>query len=344
MKNPAFSDLINLADWQKIQDVFSDIIRICVRTVDVDGNLIVPKTTSCAFSDKILKGTPYGLDTYGMGWPTFLGGKAIVDKNLSFICPPGFHNFIAPLRLDHSKPIAYIIMGPAILVMRRSKQDYHKLAAELDVDLDLMYEAIKEIRVISFHRMQSLVELIRQAGEFIVKMAYDKARFGPEVLKTVPERFNSVLHILLDVAMQASGADMGSIMFKDKGTDQMSIRVAKNLPEGVVKTARVAYGEGIAGTVMKEKTPILIDDAQPDNRISQYLNRPYLKSSMVMPILADDKAFGVMNLGALEVSSVRFSNENLERMTDLVNLATDVLYTPVKQYVGTKTAYFDQVL
>jgi ligand-binding sensor protein len=344
MKDPAFSDLINLADWQKIQDAFSDVTRICLRTVDTNGNLIVPKTTSCAFSDKLLKGTPYGLDSYNRGWPTFLGGKAIVDKNLSFICPPGFHNFIAPLRLDHSKPIAYIIMGPAILVMRKQKIDYLKLAAEIDVDLDKLFEAIQDVRVISFYRMQSLVELIRQVGEFIVKLAYDKSLRGPEVLRTAPERFKSVLHIVLDVAMQASGADMGSIMFKERGTDQLSIRVARNLPEEVVNGVRVVSGEGIAGTVMKDRTPILIDDSKPDNRIAKYLKRPYLKSSMVLPILADNKAYGVINLGALEVSAVRFNEQNLDRMNNLINLATDALYTPVKQYVGSKSAYFDQVL
>jgi hypothetical protein len=344
MKELAFSELVNLADWQKIQDVFSDITGICLRTVDANGNMLVPRTKCCGFSDHILKDTPYGLDTYGRGWPTFLGGKAIVDKNLSFICPPGFHNFIAPLRLDHSSVIAYIILGPAILVMRRSKKDYQRLATELDVDLDKLYEAIQDVRVISFHRMQTLVELIRQVGEFIVKLAYDKAQLGPDVLKTVPQRFQSVLHILLEVAMQASGADMGSIMFMDKGLDQLTIRASKNLSDEVVKTARVVYGEGIAGLAMKEKSPMLIDDQDPDNRISKFMNRPYLKSSMVLPIMADDKAYGVMNLGALEVSAVRFSSENLDRMNNLVNLATDALYSPVKQYIGSKSAYFDQVL
>jgi ligand-binding sensor protein len=344
MKEPTFSSLINLADWQKIQDTFSEITHMCLRTVDANGNLLVPKTRSCVFCDNKLKGTRYSLDSFGFGCPTFLGGKAIVDKNLSFICPTGFHNFIAPLRLDHTSPVAYIILGPAILVMRKPKQDYAKLAEELDQDLDTLYEAIKEVRVISFYRMQSLVELLRQVGEFILKMAYDKAQMGEGVLSSVPERFNSILHLLLDVAMQASGADMGSIMFMDKDKNQMTIRASKNLSEEVIKNARVVPGEGLAGMVLQDKKPMLIDDSKPDNRVSKYLHRPYLKSSMILPILADDKAYGVMNLGALEVSSVRFSQENIVNMSDLVNLATDVLYTPVKQYIQSKSAYFDQVL
>ncbi len=344
MTEPLFSELIDLAEWQKIQNAFAEITRICLRTVDVNGNLIVPKTTSSTFCDKIIKGTPYGLDTYAKCWPTFLGGKAIVDKNLSFICPPGFHNFIAPLKLDHAKPIAYIILGPAILVMRKQKQDYQKLAQDLDVDLDTLYEAIKEVRVISFTRMQTLVELIREIGEFIVKMAYDKQQMGEDVLQTVPQRFESVLQVLLDVLLQASGADMGSIMLKESGSDQFSIRAAKNLPDEVVRTARAVKGQGIAGMAIQEKKPILIDESRPDNRIAQYLKRPYLKSSMVMPILADDKVYGVMNVGALEVSTVRFSQENLDRMNNIVNLATDALYAPVKQYIGSKSAYFDRVL
>jgi len=91
------------------------------------------------------------MDSYSRNWPTFLAGKAIVDKSVSFISPSGFHNFIVPLkinpyipgvkdtdvsRLDTQEPLAYIILGPVILVMRRSKQDYQKLADELKVGID----------------------------------------------------------------------------------------------------------------------------------------------------------------------------------------------------------------
>jgi len=69
--------------------------------------------------------------------------------------------------------------------------------------------------VISFNRMQSLVELIREIGEFVLKLAYDKQRIGESALQTVSERSKSVLQALLDVVLLACGADVG-LYGKDK--------------------------------------------------------------------------------------------------------------------------------
>ncbi len=341
MGGALFTDLIKPEEWQKVQNAFSDISSVDMRTVDPDGRLLVPRASKSRFCDEFLKGSAYGMDAWGSCWPTFMGGKAIVDKNQSFICPSGFHNFIAPLSVGNGRVIAYIMLGPVILVMRKPKEDYRKLAEELSVDLDRMYEAIKEVRVISFHRALSLVELIRQTGSYIVNLSYDKSVSGDEVLKDIPARFKAVLDTLLEVAVQASGADMGSIMLKDKNCDCLTIRAAKNLPADIVSGSRVAIGEGLSGSVARDGVPLIIDAEKPDSRIAPYLKRPYLGSAMVVPIIADDKAYGVMNLSALEVSSVRFNAANLNRMVNLVNLATDAFYTPVKQYIPSKSSYFD---
>jgi hypothetical protein len=72
--------------------------------------------------------------------------------------------------------------------------------------------------------------------------------------------------------------------------------------------------------------------------------RPDLKSSMVVPIKAQDDVFGCLNLGALEVSPLKFSQEHIADMQNLIDLATEALYTPIKQHVGTKSEYFAQLL
>jgi Nif-specific regulatory protein len=146
------------------------------------------------------------------------------------------------------------------------------------------------------------------------------------------------------MAIQVSGADMGSIMFLEKGKETLTIRAAKGLPDEVIRKTRVKIGEGICGIAAKERKSILVDDSQSDNRIRKYLYRPYLKSSMILPIQADEKVFGVMNLGALEVSSVRFNTENMQSMNNLIDLAIDALYTPLKQHVSKKSEYLEKLL
>ena len=115
---PRFADVIKLDEWQKIQDTFSSMTSIGIRTLDADGKVLARSGSHPFFKNACV--------------PTFLGGDSVVDKNLSFVCPSGFHNFVSPLRYcDSGKVLAYIILGPVVLVMRRPKEDYKKLKEDL---------------------------------------------------------------------------------------------------------------------------------------------------------------------------------------------------------------------
>ena len=80
---PRFADVICLEEWQKIQDTFSAMTNIGIRTLDENGKELARSGGHPFFKKSCL--------------PTFLGGDSVVDKNLSFVCPPGFHNFVSPL-------------------------------------------------------------------------------------------------------------------------------------------------------------------------------------------------------------------------------------------------------
>jgi len=65
---------------------------------------------------------------------------------------------------------------------------------------------------------------------------------------------------------------------------------------------------------------------------------------MILPIDAEDRVFGVLNLGALEVSSVRFNNDDIDSMRRIIGLTLDALYTPVKTAIPSKTDYLNHLL
>lgn len=343
-KQPGFKDLVDTQDWQKIQDIFSAVTNINLRTLDPEGNLLTAPSGETRLCNEFLKDSTYGLELCGHSFPTFLGGKGVVDRNLSFVGPPGFHNFSAPLKFNNIVG-AYIILGPVILVMRKAKEYYSRLADELNADPDSLWEAIKEVRVISFHRAQTLMELIVKISEFILATAYENFRTGNKASKSLSEKFDGVLDVLLDLSLEISGADMGSIMLLDKNKQELTIRASRGLPDNVVKNTRIQLGSGgLCGTAVSENRPLLIDDKLDDNRIKKYLNRPYLKSSLILPIGTETEAIGAVNLGALEVSPVRFTDNNLQTMYKVIGLATDALYTPFKQNIPTKSAYLEQLL
>jgi hypothetical protein len=64
----------------------------------------------------------------------------------------------------------------------------------------------------------------------------------------------------------------------------------------------------------------LINEQAQDSRIKPYLNRPYIGSSMVLPIKTENRVVGVMNLGILKNSVLKFSEETIQAMTKLMDL------------------------
>lgn len=319
-------DLIDIKAWQKIQDNFSAITDICLRTFDSKGEPITSPSRVPRLCSELLKDSQLKHKICGACLPTFLGGREIVDKNLSFNCHAGLCSFVTPLRVQGSV-FGYVIIGPIILVMRKAKEQYRKTAEELNLDLEEFWNGILEIKAISFQGIQSLVELIRDVGEYTIKLAYQNIIKGKEMMMAPDSpRLTRLLNALLEVAFQVTGADIGSIMFFDKGDDVLTIRASRGIPDEIVKRTRVKLGDGISGIAAKQKTAFLIDDKVKDNRIRPYLNRPYINSSMVLPIEVEDKVRGVVNLAALKTSSVRFNVSNLKLMNKLVDLATLALH------------------
>jgi ligand-binding sensor protein len=342
-KQPVFKDLVDPQDWQRIQDIFFEATNISLRTVDPEGKLITNTSGQTRLCNRFLKNSTYGLEVCGDCLPTFLGGEAVVDRNLSFVCPPGFHNFFSPLKVNN-KVLAHIILGPVILVMRKPKENYQKLADELDVDLEEIWKAILDIRVISFHRAQTLMDLLVKISEFILALSYENLKIGKKLVALLPERLKSMLEVLLELALQISGADLGSIMLLDRDRQDLTIRAARGLPENIVRDTRIKLGDGISGTAVMDNRPLLIDEQLSDNRIKKYLNRPYIGSSMILPIGTEEKAIGAVNLGTLEVSPVRFQAENLESMQKVIGMAIDALYIPFKSQIKSKASYLEQLL
>ncbi len=312
----SLKDLIDIKQWQKIQDNFAAVTDVRLRTVDSKGNLI----TSASKEQRLCRGC------VDLCLPTFLGGRGVVDKNLNFTCKTGLHSLVAPLKIE-DKLWGYIVVGPVVLVMRKPKEQYRQVAEELNLSLESFWDALLEIKVISFQGVQSLVELIKDIGEYTINLAYQgMIEKRGVMMATDSSKLSRLLEALLDVAFQVTQADIGSIMLVDKSKNELNIRTSKGLPDAIVKRARVRLGEGISGIAASEGESFLIDDKINDNRIKRYLNRPNLHSSMVIPIKVEDKVWGVVNLGALRTSAVKFNQDNMNVLHKLINLATIAIH------------------
>lgn len=321
----SLKELINLKDWQKIQDNFSAITGIRLRTLDSEGKSLTSPSGENKFCAKLLKESHLKEKICGPCLPKFLGGSGMVDKNLNFVCYAGFHNFVVPLRLNKNKVLGYVIAGPVILVMRKDKEGYREIAEELNIDLEKLWDAILDIRVISFHGIKSIIELIKDVCEYTLNLAYRYRIKAKELIPFDSAQLNEILNTLLDVACEVSQADIGSVMVFDENKQNLTIKASKGIPEEIIAKTKVRLGDGISGIAAKEGASFLIDENIKDRRIRPHLNRPYISSSMVLPIKVKNRVMGVMNLASLKTSPTRFSSGNLQVMNRLVGLATVAL-------------------
>lgn len=320
---PVLKELIDIESWQKIQDSFSQVTGIDLRMVDPKGNPITPRSTNSALaSNRLLQNQCAATKLCSDCLPTFLGGNGVVDRNLSFYCVPGLHHFIVPLTIEN-EVLGYLIMGPLILVMRKPKDQYAIIAQELDADLDELWDAVLELKVISFHGAQAMVELVKNVGEYIIGLAYHRAiQAQRQYRASEPVKLGKILDLLLDVAFEISGADVGSVMVLDKARNELSIKSSRGIDDDIIYHTRVKVGSRISGIAAKEGKSYLIDNDIEDSRIKACLDRPALNSAMVVPLRIKNNVVAVLNLGVLNSSPVRFNRSGLDTVNKLVDLAT----------------------
>lgn len=314
----ALRDLANNIDWQEMQNSFSEVSGIGIRILEEDGALFTAPSNIPRLCSEFCKNHPQ-IKYTDTCLPTFLGGSGIIDKNLSYSCRhQGLRNFIVPLRLNKDKIIGYIILGPVILIAREKKEEYAQFAESLNMSLDDLWSMLLEIRVVSLRGIKSMINFIEDITKYAIQSTHTR------LLKdnSYSIKLNNVFNILLDVAFEISQADVGSVMGINEEEQDLTIRSSRGIPEEIINNTRVKLGEGISGIAAKEGRSFLINDKVGDNRIKPYLSRPYIGSSMVLPIKTEDKVVGVMNLAALKSSETRFSQENIQAITKLMHLVS----------------------
>ncbi|MBI4616107.1 MAG: SpoIIE family protein phosphatase [Planctomycetes bacterium] len=130
-----------------------------------------------------------------------------------------------------------------------------------------------------------------------------------------------VLSSILDGATDLLRARRGSILLIDPATREMRMRVARGVPEEIVKKARMKVGEGLAGKVAATGEPLLLKDfgTQAGGE------RGYRDSSaLLVPLKIKGEVLGVLNLN--DKSDGSFDEDDLRLAVLIGNQASVALY------------------
>jgi len=138
-----------------------------------------------------------------------------------------------------------------------------------------------------------------------------------------------VLHTLLNRAMMAVNARIGSIMLPDEKSRSLSIAAAVGLEKSIVNTTSVRMGEGISGKVAQSGEGLLVKDVEQDPVFRKSNDRKYETPSFIcLPLQTHEQVIGVLNLSrkrdlkAFSQSDLKYLNSLLTHISLAVENAT----------------------
>ncbi|MBN2483176.1 MAG: PocR ligand-binding domain-containing protein [Candidatus Omnitrophica bacterium] len=324
------SDIVHVDKWQKIQDYFSQVLSIYLRTVDLNWQFFTRPSGSSRLCDML---------------HIFTDRKKVMcnecllrefediekDWNQGYECVPGVFIYPVPLRVQ-DKVVAYIIVGPVIVGKPRNYQAFKEVIDTFGIDAEEFLDAIRDTRTFTFNGVNSLLELLYDIGRYVCEVGYTNLRLR-KLLPSVPSVFDSLnavyldkmLKALLDISYNFLNADRGSIMLLDKSRNELYIATAKNIPQDIVSVARQKIGQGIAGLVAQNLRPMIIDSQSTDPKLRSLLRNPSLTCAISVPLKVKSRLLGVLNIATTKAEPKEFEASSLETIDTLTRLVEETL-------------------
>ncbi len=134
----------------------------------------------------------------------------------------------------------------------------------------------------------------------------------------------SVLDLVLQVAVTATGADRGSLMLWDEHERALRVAVALGIEEELIAKIRVRAGEGIAGRAFAAERAVLLNGKADHTRWQIVRERDDVESAISAPLVHQDRVLGVLNLSHARHQN-QFAEEDLAFVEELARLDARII-------------------
>lgn len=103
---------------------------------------------------------------------------------------------------------------------------------------------------------------------------------------------DEVLTMVVDAAVELTGAEEGSLLLVDDKSGDLYMRAARNFQDDFVRTFRLPINDTLAGQVVHSGSPVLIDQSAP-----QKIKTAYLVNALIyVPLKVKDRIIGVLGV------------------------------------------------
>jgi GAF domain-containing protein len=110
------------------------------------------------------------------------------------------------------------------------------------------------------------------------------------------DNISSIANLMLDLAISYTDAETGSLMLVNE-REELYVLAARGLDQHFARTYRAKIGQGIAGTVAKNRRPVLVEDIDTDRNFRGKKRDHYKTRSFIScPVVNKDRLLGVLNI------------------------------------------------
>ena len=225
-------DIIDIKLLQKFQDDFALAMNCASVTVDKHGNPVTNPSSYTRFCDGFVHSTKKGDDRCAashkkMGEEAARTGKPFVGP-----CHAGLIDFAAPIIVDGK--LLGTVLGGQMLSDSPKEQSYIQIAKEIDVNGDLLVDAVHEVNVVDFKNIEKAASVL-----FIVVNTLAKNGFNQIELDMVSKRLsNNFMQVSATVEELSASAANISAQQEELNTEITQVGVITEQINGILEAIK----------------------------------------------------------------------------------------------------------
>ena len=123
------------------------------------------------------------------------------------------------------------------------------------------------------------------------------------------DNIREIADLIIDLAMTYAHAEKGSLMLLSD-RNELVIFASRGLDQQFIGRYKVSFGEGIAGAVAQNRTPVMVEDIEKSEAFRKLRRNHYKTRSFIScPIISKNELLGVLNINDKEDGSPFNSDE-----------------------------------
>jgi diguanylate cyclase (GGDEF)-like protein len=156
--------------------------------------------------------------------------------------------------------------------------------------------------------------------------AFNRMTHNISVLYNVSNAMNFIadtdklLDLILDKALEALGAERGSIMLLDDAGEFLQVKVVRGLDLPITRFVKIRLGEGVAGQVALNGKPLIVNEGSTDPRFKSFIqsaeSERKIRSLLCVPLRMEEKTLGCINV-VNKTSGAFFTEDDVKLLTVL---------------------------